>query len=51
MREATLALELISRMKSAMSSNSFLCLHLADTLLTFISVCFVFTGDIYYIYL
>lgn len=59
MREATVALEPISRMKSAMpveSDDSLLSLYLADTFLAFISTClqlwkhcFVFTADIYFI--
>lgn len=42
MREVTVALELISRMKSAMpveSDDSYLSLYLADTSLAFISAC------------
>lgn len=45
MREATVALELISRMKSAMPvefDDSFLSLYLSDTFLAFISTCLQF---------
>lgn len=49
MREATVTLELISRMKSAMSVESddsfcfvFSSLYLADTLVAFTSTCLLF---------
>lgn len=44
-REATVALELISRMKSVTpdeSDDSFLSLYLSDTCLAFISACLQF---------